>query len=143
MTPTNLIEQLSRDEDRRASAYQDGLGYWTIGVGTCIDARKGCGLTDPEIDLLLSNRIAAVTAQLSQQFPWTDVLDEVRRGVLLNMAYQMGIHGLAEFRQMLQALQQGDYSSAAAAMLDSTWAKSQSPDRAQRLSKQMETGEWQ
>ncbi len=143
MTPTNLIEQLSRDEGRRASAYQDGLGYWTVGVGTCIDARKGCGLTEAEIDLLLSNRVAAITAELSKQFPWTDLLDDVRLGALRNMAYQMGIHGLAEFRQMLQALQQGNYSSAAGAMLDSIWARTQSPDRALRLSKQIETGEWQ
>jgi lysozyme len=44
----NVIEQLTREEGKRRSAYQDHLGYWTIGVGRLIDARKGGGLSDEE-----------------------------------------------------------------------------------------------
>ena len=142
-TPTNLEDQLLRDEGKKSSAYQDGLGYWTIGVGTCIDAKKGCGLTDEEIMFLLRNRLSENEAALSRQFPWTDALDDVRRGALLNMVYQMGLHGLGEFHNFLAALQQGDYNKAAEEMLDSTWAKSQSPARAKRLSIQIQTGVWQ
>jgi lysozyme len=143
MTPTNLAEQLERDEERRASVYPDPLGYWTIGVGICVDARKGCGLADEEIDFLRDNRIRKNTAALSAQFPWTDALDEVRRGALLNMVFQMGLHGLGEFRVFLAKLEAGDLAGAAEAMLDSTWAKVQSPARAKRLSQQILTGVWQ
>lgn len=141
-TVTNLEEQLARDEDKKHSAYPDPLGYWTIGIGICIDSRKGCGLTDDEIDYIFQNRIRRAKTALSAAFPWTDALDEVRRGALLNMVYQMGLHGLGEFREFLAALQVRDYTAAAAKMLDSVWARSQSPDRAHRLSQQILTGQW-
>jgi len=137
-----IEEQLGRDEGRKSSAYQDQYGYWTIGIGTCVDATKGCGITDEEMDLLLANRIAKNKSQIQEQFPWTTSLDEARFGVLLNMSYQLGMHGLGEFRQFLAALQQGDYEAASAHMLDSKWAKQDSPDRAQRLSEQIKTGVW-
>ena len=35
-----LSKQLERDEGRVRHAYQDHLGYWTIGVGRLIDARR-------------------------------------------------------------------------------------------------------
>lgn len=140
---SSLEDQLKRDEGSKPSAYQDGLGFWTVGIGTCIDARKGCGLTDDEQLFLLRNRLPINEAALSKQFPWTDALDEIRRGALLNMTYQMGLHGLGEFRDFLSKLQTGDYVGASAAMLDSTWAKTQSPARAQRLAQQIISGTWQ
>jgi lysozyme len=35
-----LAEMLTRDEGRVRHAYQDHLGFWTIGVGRLIDQRK-------------------------------------------------------------------------------------------------------
>ncbi len=140
---TCLADQLKRDEGCKSSAYQDGLGFWTIGIGTCIDARKGCGLTDPEILLLFNNRVALAESALAEQFPWTQALDDVRRGALLNMVYEMGIHGLSQFRDFLGKLQAANYPDAASAMLDSTWARSQSPARAERLAAQITSGQWQ
>lgn len=153
-TPADIYSQLVRDEGKKASAYDDAdgasisvgttvKGFVTIAVGVCIDARNGSGLTESEIELLTKNRIAAAESELSQAFPWTDALDEVRRMVLVNMVYQMYIVGLGKFRVMLAALQQGDFTSAAAAMLDSEWARVQSPARAKRLSLQLNTGQWQ
>lgn len=52
-----LTKQLRRDEGEVLSAYQDHLGYWTIGVGRLIDKRKGGGLTSEESDYLLGNDI--------------------------------------------------------------------------------------
>ena len=53
-----LTAQLRRDEGTKATAYQDHLGFWTIGVGRLIDSRKpGAGLRPDEIDYLLRNDI--------------------------------------------------------------------------------------
>jgi len=139
---TNVEEQLIADEGKKPSAYQDKLGYWTVGVGTCIDGRLGCGLTDDEQLYLLRNRVAARVAAIRQQWPWTEQLDAVRLGVLINMSYQMGVHGLANFSTFLTRLQAGDYSGAKTAMLDSLWNE-QDPARAGRLAIQIETGIWQ
>lgn len=138
-----LEDQLRRDEGCKGSAYQDSRGYWTIGIGTCIDARANCGLTNEEISLLFKNRMMLAQTSLEFDFPWTAALDEVRLGALENMTFQMGIRHLAEFKEMFKALQAGDYQGAHDAALDSPWAQVQSPARAKRLATQLLNGVWQ
>ena len=45
---TNLKDQLIRDEGCKGSYYADGRGFATVGIGTCIDSRAGCALTNEE-----------------------------------------------------------------------------------------------
>lgn len=139
---SNLSDQLMRDEGFRQSAYQDNLGYWTIGVGRMIDGRLGGGITQDEATYLLNNDIARVTREVALAFPWSIDLDEARLGVLQNMAFQLGVPRLKGFVNTLNLIKNGKYQDASQEMLNSTWAK-QTPARAQRLSKQMLTGEWQ
>ena len=136
-----LTEQLRRDEGVKPSAYQDHLGYWTIGVGRLIDERKGGGLRPDEIDYLLANDIKDREQALSAALPWFKDLDPVRQGVLLNMAFQLGTAGLLAFKQTLRLVSEGNYSDAALQMVQSKWA-SQTPERATRLAKQMKDGTW-
>ncbi len=138
----NLTTQLRRDEGEVLHAYQDHLGFWTIGIGRLIDKRKGGGLTKDEAAYLLQNDIAKFTTTLRTRLPWFDQLDEARQGVLANMAFQMGVEGLLGFKNTLAMIQRGEYDAAANAMMQSKWA-TQTPQRAARLSKQMRTGEWQ
>lgn len=137
-----LTKQLRRDEGEVLSAYSDHLGYLTIGVGRMIDKRKGGGITAEESAYLLSNDIDKRQAELLRRAPWMAQLDQARFGVMLNMAFQMGVDGLLGFKNTLAMVKAGDYESAAAGMLHSKWA-TQTPVRAQRLSKQMESGVWQ
>lgn len=137
-----ITKQLRRDEGVEKSAYQDSLGYWTIGVGRLIDKRKGGRLRDNEIDFLLSNDIDEVEEALEARISFYKSLDEARRGVLLNMAFNLGIDGLLAFKNTLSLVGAGKYKEASVEMLKSKWA-SQVGDRAKRLSKQMETGKWQ
>ena len=139
---TTLIDQLKREEGTVPHAYEDHLGYLTIGVGRLIDVRKGGGLSPDEIDYLLQNDVNAKTYQVLQALPWVSNLNEPRQAVLIGMAFQMGVSGLLWFRTTLGHVEAGEYRLAALAMLDSLWAK-QTPERAHRLSVQMETGEWQ
>lgn len=136
-----LTKQLRRDEGVKRSAYQDHLGFWTIGVGRLIDIRKGGGLRDSEIDALLANDIADRVHALTDALPWFTSLDGARQGVLLNMAFQMGTHGLLAFTTTLAHIRAGRYDDASKAMLNSRWAK-QTPMRAMRLAQQMESGSW-
>jgi lysozyme len=136
-----LEEQLIRDENEVLHAYPDSEGYWTIGVGRLIDQRKGGGISHEEAMYLLANDISSVRSKLMEQLPWIADLDEARQGVLENMCYNLGIHGLLGFKNTLSLIQNGHYAAAAAAMLDSKWA-TQVGARAQRLSQQMEKGIW-
>jgi lysozyme len=139
---TELTAQLTRDEGRERSAYQDHLGFWTIGVGRLIDTRKGGGLREDEIDYLLRNDINDRIDQLGRRIPWFLELDSARQGVLLNMSFQLGVDGLLAFKNTLARVRAGNFAGAASGMLNSKWA-TQTPERAQRLAKQMETGTWQ
>lgn len=138
-----LIRQLKGDEGVRSTVYSDSLGYATIGVGRLVDPRKtSVGLRDIEIDFLLQNDIDDRIEALGRALPWFQDLDDARKGVLLNMAFQLGVAGLLAFKNTLALVQKGDYKAAAAAMLDSKWAQ-QTYNRAKRLADQMATGVWQ
>ena len=137
----NIVQQLKNEEGVKNHAYQDSLGYWTIGVGRLIDERKGGLLYPDEIDYLLTNDIRRKTDGLNDALPWFHLLDEPRQAVLIQMAFQMGVKGLLAFSTTLSHVRVGRYAEAAVAMLESLWAR-QTPERAARLSKQMETGEW-
>jgi lysozyme len=67
--------------------------------------------------------------------------DPARMAVLQSMAYQMGVQGLAAFKNTLQAVIERRWNDAAAGMLNSRWAR-QTPERAQRHAQQMRTGLW-
>lgn len=135
-------KQLKRDEGEVLTAYQDSLGYWTIGIGRLIDKRKGGGISEEESAYLFGNDYKSKLAEVRRRIPWLDRLDVARQGVLLNMAFQMGVDGLMGFENTLAMIERGDYKGAAAGMLNSLWAK-QTPERAKRLSVQMESGLWQ
>jgi lysozyme len=136
----SLINQLKRDEGFRSFAYQDSLGFWTIGYGKLIDERKGGGITIEEATYLLENEIVRKISQLDFYIPWWRDLDHVRQHVLINMCFNLGIHGLLGFKNTLARIKAGLYKEAAQNMLLSKWA-SQVPNRAFRLSEMMKTGE--
>lgn len=138
----NIYEQLREDEGERLTAYQDTEGYWTIGIGVLIDSRKGGGITKAESAYLFNNRLNAKAQELQTKFPQFKELDEVRQGVLLNMSYQLGVDGLLAFRKMIAAVVAHNWYEAARQMKDSKWYR-QTTNRAERLIKQMQTGEWQ
>lgn len=143
ISESQVIARLVLDEGEVLHAYQDHLGYWTIGVGVLIDERKGGGITQEESRYLLRNRLRRKEAELNQRFEWWHAIDDVRQGVLLCMAYQLGVNGVANFKRMCAALKIRDYITASIEMLDSNWAKKQTPARAQRMAKIMKTGVWQ
>lgn len=138
----DTYEQLKRDEGEVLHAYQDHLGFWTIGIGILIDKRKGGGLRPEESEFIFRNRLKLLESELNDRLPWITRLDPARRGVLVNMAFQMGVAGLLGFKNTLAMIEAGKYQDAAKAMLQSKWA-TQTPARAQRLSNQMATGDWQ
>ena len=139
---TNLTDQLRRDEDEVLHAYPDHLGYTTIGVGRMIDRRKGGGITKEESAYLLANDIQHKTIEVLAALPWSERLDPVRFAVLVNMAFQMGVDGLLGFKNTLALIEAGDYEKASDNMKLSKW-HSQTPERCDRLRKQIITGEWQ
>ena len=137
-----LVNQVKRHEGLVKHAYQDHLGYWTIGYGRLIDEKLGGGLTEGEASFLLRNDLSTAYVELVDNHPWVEELSAPRRDVLINMCFNMGITRLNKFVKTLAAIRAGEYEVAASEMLDSLWAE-QVGKRANELAEQMVSGEYQ
>ena len=134
----NLMDLLKLHEGVRNKPYKDTVGKTTIGVGRNLTDR---GLRDKEVAYLLANDIEEVTQELRQRLPWTEKLDPVRKTVLQDMLFNMGWPVLSQFKNTLGCIERGEYEKAAVAMLQSKWA-TQVGNRAKRLAKMMQFGQW-
>jgi len=127
-----LISDLRSDEGWRPAPYRDSERFLTIGYGFLIDERKAVAMPlavgDLWLELAAKDKVNALQARL----PWLSAQPDSVQRALGNMAYQMGVDGVAGFTEMLKALVSGDRAMAAVAALDSKWAK-QTPERAQRV----------
>jgi lysozyme len=135
-----LVGMLKRQEGISKWAYEDHLGYVTVGVGRCLDPEKGLGLSDDEIDYLLRNDILRCYQELDV-FSWFHDLDEVRQHAIVSMLFQLGLPKFLEFKKTLAFLAEGKVSQAAEEMLNSKWAR-QTPNRAREISYMIETGQY-
>lgn len=125
---------LEQQEGFCAKPYRDSRGFLTIGFGTNLDA----GITRDQAGAIM--QIAVNTnAQALSELLWFASLDQMRRGVIENMAYNMGVSRVLGFMDMIAAIEAKDYPEAAHQMLASDWA-SQVGDRAKVLARIMETG---
>ena len=134
-----LIAMLRHHEGARRHPYRCTAGKLTIGVGRNLD---DVGLYDDEIDYLLANDINRAKKAASA-YGWFADLNEARQAVVISMVFNLGSKGFSTFARMRQALQAGDYATAAAEMLDSKWADDVGPGRSERLAGMMIAGEWQ
>jgi len=141
MNHDKLLELLHRHEGWRSHAYQDSMGYWTIGYGRLIDERKGGGISREEGDVLLSNDVESKLDELDSLMPWWRSLDEVRQVAIANMAFNLGVSGLMAFSNTLKALQDHDWDRAAREALNSRWAR-QVGSRAQEIAQMFKTGKY-
>lgn len=133
-----LLEMLIRDEGVRLKPYKDTVGKLTIGVGRNLD---DVGISKEEAYVLLRNDLDKAAKSLFTNFPWVKVLNEARIAALINMAFNLGIGGLAGFKNFLKALKEENFPLAAEEMLKSKWAE-QVGARAYRLSVMINTGVW-
>ena len=137
MDTAKLRAQLIRHEGVVNHAYQDHLGFWTIGVGRLIDERRGGGLSDDEVMYLLDNDIDRFTTALQSQLDFWNDLNPTQQQALVNMAFQLGVNGLLSFKRTLDHLRHRRYSEAHREALNSRWAR-QTPNRAAEVAAMLE-----
>jgi lysozyme len=132
------IAQIKRHEGLRLHAYRCSAGKLTIGYGRNLE---DTGIQPDEADLMLQNDLRVMRADVARTLPWTLHLDEVRRAVLEQMAFNMGIDRVLGFERMLACARRADWPGAADEMLASRW-HTQVGARARELAEQMRTGRW-
>ena len=139
MTPDELAalrSQLTAHEGRRSRPYTDTVGKLTIGVGRNLTDK---GLSDGEIDVLLTNDIAECASDLALTYDWFIGMSQPRQFALIDMRFNLGKAGLAGFQKFLHALAVKNYEEAAREMLASRWAQ-QVGKRTDDLAKMMRDG---
>ena len=122
-----LIETLKRHEGVKNHAYRDSLGVLTIGCGRNIsdsERHRGMGLSDDEIDYMLSNDILRTIKELAEEYPWFNDMEEgARRDAIINMHFNLGRVRFASFKIALSYMDKADHKKAAGEFLNSKWAK--------------------
>lgn len=135
---TRLQEMLIRHEGLRLKPYRDTVDKLTIGVGRNLD---DLGITREEALILLRHDIDRVRREVSRVFPWFGGLNAVRKDVVLNMVFNMGLARFRQFQKTIKAIQSKKWREASAEMLDSRWAN-QVGRRARELASMMENGKY-
>lgn len=132
-----LISQLLADEALRLKPYRDSVGKLTIGVGRNLE---DVGITKDEAMYLLANDLRRVYSEVANALPYFQKQNDARQNVIINMAFNLGLTKLLEFKYMLAHVMRGEYDLAADAMLQSKWAR-QVGNRAVRLAQVMRSGQ--
>jgi len=140
-----LMTRIKLHEGLRLLPYEDSLGKLTIGFGHRVTKPEeklyAEGITQGMADEIFERDFAKAAAQalsISGSKTWA-ALDNARRGVIIEMCFQLGMGGVLKFKRMWQALDTLDYDAAAAEMLDSLWHK-QTPKRCKLLANIMKEG---
>lgn len=113
-----FLQRSLPEEGIRKFAYNDATGAQvtcrpsgnlSIGVGINLEV----GLDDAEIAWLLEHRAGLVEQQLGQ-FTWYGSLCDPAKSVLIDMGFNLGVHGLLGFPHMIAALakEPPDYADA-------------------------------
>ena len=132
-----LVNQLIQEEGLRLKPYQDTVGKWTIGIGRNLTDR---GISESEAYTMLHNDIRECEARLDMNLPFWRQLSDIRQRVLVDMCFNLGIQGLLDFHNTLNALANSNYQGTANGMRASKWAE-QVGKRAERLARMMESNQ--
>ncbi len=134
-----LVKMIKEHEGLRLKPYKCTAGKLTIGYGRNLEDR---GIQENEAEFMLNNDISAVADELESKVYFWDTLSPVRKAVLIDMAFNLGVEGLFQFSRTLADIEAGEYAEAGDEMMRSRWAE-QVGRRAERLRAMMVTGEWQ
>lgn len=94
----------------------------------------GSNLSKEQADKVLDKLINRDYSELVSTYPWVKDAPQPAKYFMSSGMHQLGASGLGSFEKTLNYLSKGDYENAATEMLDSKWAKSQTPARAKRIS---------
>ena len=124
------IKLIKAHEGYRPMVYQCTEEHDTIGIGFKV---SDLFLTEDVCDIILGQILDHNHEKFSERFSWFKTLPEIAQAVLMDMVYQMGIHGVSKFKKTLKAFEIWDWETASDEMLDSLWAR-QTSSRAKELS---------
>lgn len=129
-----LDKLIELDEGFRQFPYRDTKDKLTIGFGFNLESE---GIPKQIATIWLDWKLSQIQSELVNSLPVYNTLDDVRKIVLVNIAFNCGVAGLMGFRRMIAALNNDNFLEAGKEIRDSELAA----NRKERLAYLMETGE--
>lgn len=154
-----VFEDIKKHEGFSGTPYLCPAGFWSIGYGRNLESNplnyfekvwlnESAGIPQDEerdfnitplnrreAEYLLKNDLNNVL-KYATRLPYYAELNHERRGVIINMIFNLGFGSFQKFTKMDAALKVHDYETASIEMLDSKWAR-QVKGRAIELSRTM------
>ena len=145
-----LIERITENEGYRQSVYECSNGVPTVGIGQALKdfdptpelckmiidwqiEKKLIQIAKDHAQIDVATVVSKIHLSLSDKIEFYSELPPMIQGILIEQSYQMGIRGMMQFKKMLKAMKEKDWKEASSQMLDSKWARFDSPQRAERL----------
>jgi len=135
----DVKERIKEHEGFRDTMYSDSLGFATIGYGHLVLPTdhfvEGQPYPKEQLEDLFEldfNQALQSADDLLQEIESNNII----RGVICEMCFQLGKPRVMKFKKMWQALRDSDYEEAANQMIDSAWHK-QTTSRCESLASVM------
>lgn len=136
MNPLNAI--VLKHEGLKLKPYKDTRGFTTIGVGRNLDV---CGISSEEAYTMLDNDLTRCQLELIS-FSWYGCMDEIRKGVIIELVFNVGLSKALQFTKMIAALKILDYPTASKELLNSDWAVQVGRDRSNNMASRLLLGRY-
>ena len=129
-----ILERLKISTDVAATSGHP----WTVGHGftggTTLDSRMSRLMSERKLE----EKVIEMDGVLKNTLTWYKDATEVTKGILINMAFNMGVNGLLGFKNTLRFISEKNYEQAAKNMEQSLWYR-QVKGRAVELTERMRT----
>ena len=135
MNYEDVKNRIKKHEGFVAKVYLDSLDKATIGYGHLLteedDFVEGV-IYDKDILEALFDKDFDKAKQGMEELVGTLDIAMAAKGIIIEMVFQLGKTGVSKFKNMFAALNEFDYTRAAAEMLNSNWYR-QTPSRCEEL----------
>jgi GH24 family phage-related lysozyme (muramidase) len=122
--PPQAVAIVKNYEGLRLTAYDDGVGVWTIGYGTTRypngqPVRPGETITQAQADAYFIDDLTRFTKTIAAAIPAWNVLDANQRAALISFAYNVGagFYGASGFETISAALRDRRFADVPKALL--------------------------
>ena len=126
-----LIDEIKKHEGFSSTVYKCTAGYDTIGYGQRVKYLK---VTEEQATEWLQEELQNLKYKLADKYEWFLPSPQEVQEIVINMNYQLGVTAFSKFKKTIFLLANGDYKAASTEMLDSKWARTDTPRRAKELS---------